>query len=198
MTPEDRDALVLEHMGLATWMAKKVRSVSRLARQLPWEDARQAAMLGLVRASRSFDPAICPRFAGFASWAIRTEVQQAARRASVVTVPSPLVQGAASFMRPGTQAAAYAAAQACVSLDAVTALMEAPTAPGGRPTEVDVAPLLARLRPRDRQVVLRRLEGQSLREVGKELGISHERARQIEAAALARLRELVGGAAALA
>jgi RNA polymerase sigma factor (sigma-70 family) len=48
--------------------------------------------------------------------------------------------------------------------------------------------LLARLAPRDRQVLLRRLEGETLRAIGQELGLSREGVRQIGERALTRLR----------
>ncbi len=58
-----------------------------------------------------------------------------------------------------------------------------------------LAALLARLSPRQREVLQRRFglgdhAAQSLAEIGRELGISRERARQIQGEALARLRRL--------
>ena len=47
---------------------------------------------------------------------------------------------------------------------------------------------LQELRPRDREVLLRRLAGESLEEIGKSLGLSRERVRQYEARAIRTLR----------
>jgi RNA polymerase nonessential primary-like sigma factor len=176
----------MDNLALAAWVAKKVRRLSRLARLLPWEDARQAAMLGLVQASRRYDPARCPRFAGFACWAIRAAVQEAARRAVAVTVPAQVVQGTVSRLRSDALQAAAAACRGSLTLADCTPL-PAPAA-GPRPEE-ELGPLLEGLPPRPRQVVQRRLEGHTLREVGRELGVTRERARQIEVSALSRLRE---------
>ena len=56
--------------------------------------------------------------------------------------------------------------------------------------------LLARLPARDRQVLLRRLNGETLRAIGSDLELSREGVRQIGERALARLRQAAAGLSA--
>lgn len=51
---------------------------------------------------------------------------------------------------------------------------------------------MATLSPRDRKVVLLRMQGVTLEETGRRTGITKERARQVQVASLAKLRELCG------
>jgi RNA polymerase sigma factor (sigma-70 family) len=51
-----------------------------------------------------------------------------------------------------------------------------------------VQPLLLQLSEREREVLQRRADGASLRQLGRELGVSGERVRAIEQRALAKLR----------
>jgi RNA polymerase sigma factor (sigma-70 family) len=51
-----------------------------------------------------------------------------------------------------------------------------------------VQPLLLELSERERAIVQRRSDGASLREVGRELGVSGERVRVLEERALAKVR----------
>src|SRR4051812_45589646 len=57
-----------------------------------------------------------------------------------------------------------------------------------RVTAEQVQPLLLRLSDRERDVVERRAEGASLRQLGRELGVSGERVRVVEERALAKVR----------
>lgn len=57
-----------------------------------------------------------------------------------------------------------------------------------RVTGHQVVPLLFGLSERERAIVERRAEGASLREIGRDLGISGERVRVLEERALAKLR----------
>ncbi len=62
-----------------------------------------------------------------------------------------------------------------------------------RVTAEQVQPLLLRLSDREREVVERRAEGASLRELGRELGVSGERVRVLEERALAKVRAAADG-----
>lgn len=55
-------------------------------------------------------------------------------------------------------------------------------------TATQVRPLLLELSEREREIVARRAEGASLREMGRELGVSGERVRVVEERAMAKLR----------
>jgi DNA-directed RNA polymerase sigma subunit (sigma70/sigma32) len=58
-----------------------------------------------------------------------------------------------------------------------------------RLTARQVEPVLTRLTEREREVLAARAAGESLRQLGRRLGISQERVRQIEQRALARTRQ---------
>ena len=57
---------------------------------------------------------------------------------------------------------------------------------------VESAVSSAKLRPRERLAIMRRLEGARLDDIGAELGVTREGARQIEARAVERVRERLG------
>lgn len=59
-------------------------------------------------------------------------------------------------------------------------------------TRSDAWALLGKAPPREREVLAGRLEGRTLAEIGGKMGVSRERARQIEANALRRLRRCAG------
>ena len=54
--------------------------------------------------------------------------------------------------------------------------------------KVEVSRLLAGLKPRERHVVERRMEGDTLEDIGVELGVNRERVRQIEAKGMRRMK----------
>ena len=57
-----------------------------------------------------------------------------------------------------------------------------------RLTAHQLEPLLLRLTQREREIVGLRADGASLREVGRQLGVSGERVRAVEARSLAKVR----------
>jgi len=58
----------------------------------------------------------------------------------------------------------------------------------GRLAAEQVRPLLLRLSAREREILALRADGQSLRQIGRRLGVSGERVRALEARALSKLR----------
>ena len=62
-----------------------------------------------------------------------------------------------------------------------------------RVTSDQVVPLLRALSERERAIVERRAQGASLREIGRDLGVSAERVRQVEERATAKLRAAAAG-----
>ena len=135
---------------------------------LTYEEALQAGRIGLWRAILGYDPARGTAFSTYAWVAIRRHIHRAAaqatRDATCGLIPGPLVQA--------PDLAEYV--ERTLVHDALHAL-------------------LSRLPDRLRQVILARygVSGRlscSLRQVGDQLGLSHERIRQLEQDALAWLR----------
>jgi RNA polymerase sigma factor (sigma-70 family) len=135
---------------------------------LTYEEALQAGRIGLWRAIRGYDPGHGTAFSTYAWVAIRRHIRRAAAQATGDTeyglIPAPLL----------------AAPDLAGHVERVRVHEALHT-------------LLSRLPERLRQVILARygLDGhpaRSLRQLGAQLGLSHERIRQLEQDALAWLR----------
>jgi RNA polymerase sigma factor (sigma-70 family) len=135
---------------------------------LTYEEALQAGRIGLWRAILGYDPGRGTAFSTYAWVAIRRHIHRAARQArddeACGLIPAPLLQGP--------------------DLDEYVERILVHDA---------LRELLSRLPDRLRQVILARygLDGHlpcSLRQLGEQLSLSHERIRQVEQDALAWLR----------
>ena len=190
---EDWEQLVVENLALAAWCAKAAYK-GWVARRITWDDAVAAATLGLVEAARRFDPARGNRFTTFAVWYCRSRVQDAAAAGGVVTVPRT-DRGARRREETAARAARAAGRHRPLSADWEESMPHADDAAirdaesaahaAGR-----AGALLRRLDARSRDVVLSRARGEALADVGRRLGVTRERVRQIQAKAMRRLRAL--------
>lgn len=194
MTDIERDRLVTDNLRFARWVAAHHRRQSPLARRLSEDDLHAAALLGLVQASRQFDPARGVRFVTYAYRVCLTAMQRAARHAGVVSLPSTVVQGSAS-------------AETMALLAPVFRTTCGPFPPArrrhARPT---VAPVADELCDRVRRalldlprawreaVVWHYLEGLTMGEIAARKGVTRTRIGQIIKSARERLRRN-GGAA---
>jgi RNA polymerase sigma-32 factor len=193
-----RDRLVLAHLPLGRALANRAK-----AGGVPREDLEQQAVLGLIRSVESFDPERGLRFNTFARWWVRAFLDRYILRNARLVRPS-LGKGrgkrlagirVVSLDQPiggdeeGLRLADVFADEAPLPDELAAVSIDGEV----RASRIDVA--LASLDARSRAVVEGRfLEGARLRVIGERLGLSKERVRQIESAALKRLRELITAA----
>lgn len=229
-------SLVEAYVRLVVAMAAKYRNYG-----LPMGDLVQEGNVGLMQAAARFEPDREVRFSTYASWWIRSAMQEfILRNWSIVRTGTTAAQKALFFNlrrlrakiedRTGhlldEEGRAKIATDLGVSQDEVEAMevrlsaadrsLDAPisdqgednwqsflAAEGPNPEDIVVglrdaetrsawlAAALAELSERERRIVqLRRLteEGATLEELGRKLGVSKERVRQLEHRALAKLR----------
>lgn len=201
---------IREHTGLVHWTIKRYRLASYLdlTGSFDISDLVQAGLIGLHTAAQKFEPHRGIKFSTYAVHWVRQAVQRfIANHLGVLRVP---IHASERARREGKRPYVYAA-----SLDCPTRSLRS-TADSGKTTLADliaddgpapdagleaesarrqVADLLARagLTPQERRVLQFRVHGgATLRQVGDELGVSRERIRQVEAAALAKMRKAAG------
>lgn len=190
------DELVEGNLRFVVASARRYRG-----RGVPMEDLVNEGNLGLVRAAERFDPERGVRFVTYAAWFVRQTMLDALARAGRAAPPVPA--SGEGGVRPGRRAA-------LVSL-------EAPSDPDGSGAPLsdllgDAAapepdrPAVRRERrralerglaflPEREERVLRLFFGldgeppRTLADIGREMGISRERARQLKERALGRLRD---------
>jgi RNA polymerase sigma factor (sigma-70 family) len=165
---ENANDLCVRFRPLAFSIAGKYRN-----RGVARHELRSAGLLGLVKAARKFDPERGVPFGGFAQHWIRGEIlslfkptrDALGRRTLSLNAPLPSSEE-----------------------DEPREFMDI-VADEARPA---ITPDLSGLSEKERNILEARLGGETLREIGRELGISAERVRQIEA----RARSNVKGAVA--
>jgi RNA polymerase sigma-32 factor len=206
------ERLIVAHMPLV------YRTTRRLRGRGDYDDVLQEGRVGLLIALERFEPERGLRFATYAAFWIRARVNSYLVRACLV---SPLTsrEGRRVFhLLPAAERALRAArrepdAHALAErLGVDPQLVAAIVQPGTNP-QVDslpadeplpeqaaelsvraarVAEVLDSLSHRERTIAIGRLvRGDTLAAVGRELGLSRERARQLERVVIARLRELL-------
>jgi RNA polymerase nonessential primary-like sigma factor len=205
--------LVEHHLGLVVMMARRY-----VGRGLPLLDLIEEGNLGLLTAARKFDPELGYRLSTYAKWWIREGIEMALMTQSrVVRVPVHLSRSAkqqakrlsAASDEPGQAAPANALPADLIALlddddrDGSLLLQELEAADESRPEsalsnhqrQAQVRAALDELSEKERTVIegrfgLRRDESRTLEAIGKELGLTYERVRQIEKAALVKLRDV--------
>lgn len=190
------------HTGFVFQLARRYRSLG-----VPLEDLVAAGRLGLVEAARRYDAAHGARFITYAAFWIRKAILDALdAQASVVRIPSyQRRQGRANGASPATYfVTTVSLDEPCGEDPGNTLAARLPDTASPDPvSEVQRSQHVARLRAaldhlpaRDRYVVVRSygLDGEpawSREKVGRVVGLSRERVRQIESAALERLRRAI-------
>jgi RNA polymerase nonessential primary-like sigma factor len=205
--------LVEHHLGLVVMMARRY-----VGRGLPLLDLIEEGNLGLLTAARKFDPELGYRLSTYAKWWIREGIEMALMTQSrVVRLPIHLSRSAkqqakrlsAASDEPGQAAPANTLPADLIALlddddrDGSLLLQELEAADESRPEsalslhqrQAQVRAALDELSEKERTVIegrfgLRRDESRTLEAIGKELGLTYERVRQIEKAALVKLRDV--------
>jgi RNA polymerase sigma factor (sigma-70 family) len=172
-----RDTLIEANLRLVVAVAR------RYARPgVPLADLVQEGNLGLIRAVERFDPGHGCRFSTYATWWIWQAVVRGLTRlsrdhASTVSIDQPIGEG--DTVVGDLIADEHAARPEVLAAD--------------HPRSADTAAAVRRLLPeRLRRLLVLRFGldgggGRTLEEVGSAIGVTRERARQLEANALARL-----------
>lgn len=194
-----RDELIVRNIGLAHMLA--LRWSEGVAKHVPLDDLSQEAVLGLMRAVETYDPDL-GRFGAYAGHWIKNRLMRAtAANYSLIHRPKHLIgRDAADAGDDGRRRRVEAAAVAVVRatgrehrgrgstvLDLVVA-RESCT--GTDADDIAMVERLIGVLPAREALVIRRrfFDSIGLKEVGKELGITKERARQIESWALELMR----------
>ena len=175
---------------------------------VPIEELIAAGNLGLVEAALRFDPSRGVKFVTYADWWIRKTMLHAIQdQAPMVRIP----RYSQERRRRDAQSSQLPPYRLAVSLDQPTTSDGDRTLADGLASsdrESDPGELvwsdyarhlrrrLEELTPREREVLVLRFgflgaDPMSLREIGREIGLSRERVRQIERRALDRLRDLL-------
>jgi len=183
---ESQRELVVQWSGLVPWAMQRYPHATR---HLGPDWAEGVAVDALVRAAQRFDPARGVRFNTYASRAILSSLTRAVHRDGVVVRKSGGEYGHPPIRCGGTDALALTPD----GRDPVGSELEALDEAAARKATLRRA--LRRLPPVWRKVVrLRVMGGLTLKATAALIGRTRERARQIQAKATARLRELLAGA----
>ena len=194
----NQQALMLEHRRLAIKIALRRAQRDPMIRRLDTDDITQAAMLGLASALQIHDPAK-GRLGTILHYTVWRALQEAAQHAGVVSIPGAIArnkrQGEETLRR------ARKALRSAISLDWGTGddtplrdVVCRPVLPEEIPEPDErylrVLKILRRLQPRHRLAVeLHYVQGRSLAEAGKVMGVCKERVRQLTQVGLRKIRE---------
>lgn len=180
----DRDRRIVDNLAIARVVAKRI--YRRFGRLAELEDFEQQAMLGLIDASDRFDP---DAGAKFSTWAFRVCHQRC-----LTLIQTDVARAAKGrVMRKLGEHDVHVVDQRAPRPDQIA---QANEEIGGAPRSIAAA--MARLTDRQRQILEYRYKGETLRRIGRRLGVTRQRIRQIELKATARVRELMAPAAAAA
>lgn len=186
---------VTQHLRLCHKVAHMFRSFT--GKGIDYEDLFQAAFEGVHFAACRFDPAkgkfstIALPMARFSVMKMiresRTAVREPQKKVNTVhefSLDKPALdeRDAIDGVRSGASGAGTFAAMLVDPTDSAEQTVDR-----GRRDRA-LALEIRRLPPQPRRVIKLRLEGYTLRKIGQEMGVSGERARQLEARALAALR----------
>ena len=165
---------------------------------LDFDDLRQAATLGLMRAAEKFDPGRGAAFSTLAWWWMRSAIQQEVMgNRTTIRVPAHRPVG------DGPRAVSLGTVVGDTTLGSLLVDRDSESPVDGAERSLlreRVRDALGTLRPRDAEVVEMRFgingarRPHSLAEIARRLGVTGERVRQIEGRALERLRFRLSGA----
>src|SRR5579885_799102 len=205
-----REELVRSQLRLVVAIAKKYRRRS----SLDFLDLIQEGNLGLMRAVEKFDHRHGVKLSTYAAWWVRQSIERAImNQGRTIRIPVHMVESAARVKRAGVSTAdvdwILSLGQEPASLDMPVSedqdtnlgdLIAAPDAVDPHAAaeagalKAHLAEALSGLLPREQSILRMRFgrdgaQEHTLAEVGKVFGVTRERIRQIEAKALAKLRQ---------
>lgn len=166
------------------WPLAKRWAWSTISRGIDLEDLVQAGHKGVARAAQTFDPAKGVKFNTYAMWWVRAYIREEARAMGrLVRVPE---KESLRALRVGSPYPIRAVSLNCPESEN---LAESSSAP---PDECDdeetrdrIASAIGALPSRYRDVIrMRFFQDMTLADIGKEIGVGRERARQLESKAL--------------
>lgn len=204
-----RNALVEAHLGLVVMFARRWQRPG-----VPLIDLIAEGNIGLIAATRHFDPERGCRFSTYAKWPVQRALQQALPRLVSAAAPQKLVPpadvpGAADLdlaaeapADEGEPAGAAArggwpsSAAEELAVLCIPETEEPPQQAHVTQQRQELARALQGLAEREREVITRRFElagqeGATLDVLARRFGVSIERIRQVEAAALRKLGRLL-------
>jgi len=185
MTPEERNEMVEENMGLATHFAKRFT-----ASKMEFDDLLQEAYLGLIDAADKFDPKRGIKFSTYARWHILKRAMQAIHNTNeIVRTPRRRPSHICVRLKPEhEESLTYEDPDVGAQIDE-DEMVEA------------VRAQIKHLPSREGIVIRLRYgintEAMTLRDVGRILGVTPERVRQIQNDAEEKLRALLAESAIL-
>ena len=176
LSDEDANDLCLSYRPLAFSIAGRYRN-----KGVALDELRSAALLGLVKATKRFDPDRGIPFGGYAQHWVRGEIltlfkpnRDALSLGRTLSLNAPVRSKIGHECEDGPRE----------FMD----LVADDLAPA-------ISPDLNRLSERERDVIEARLRGETLAEIGKDLGVSAERVRQLEARALPKIKGMAAAEA---
>ena len=169
--PPSAAALAAGSIELAFYVAKFYLRRAR-ALGLAWEDLHQEAVVGLLRASQGFNPAIGVKFSSYAGVAIRHHLHNVLSARRYRATPSLPTQEDGALIEPEDRRTAAPDASAILADE-----------------KERVGRLMRLLLPRERTIFhMYFWDDLSFAQIGLRIGLSGERVRQIFDGSLRRLR----------
>lgn len=174
---EARGQVLEENLGLVGMMIRRYHSDSD-----DTQDLKHEGVLGLIDALRRFDPIRGTRFSTYAAYWIRHALRRGQLRLDqTIRVPESAIARGKSLYASEPATPLSSTPRFDANLDDARYLGDLPGALSG-------------LSERERWIIAHRFgigdrPVRTLRELGRELGVSRERVRQIEMRALSRIRE---------
>lgn len=183
----EQQAEVLKHLPLALSVMKR----TQVGRYMHEDDRRQVAIMGLMRVVQCYDPSRGYAFSTFASHCIYRAMQREGHKDGLVKIPHYLRSPSA----PEHLVARLAKVGYVVSLEGDVADERKPDPIHHDERDRQIVRMWAairRLPPRLKTVAGMRARGVTLDAIGRQLGISKERVRQLETVAIRILRTDLG------
>lgn len=179
----DADARRLLIESMLPWVVRRALIAAAKFPHVPLDDLIQNGNLGLIRAVDNFDPTK-GRLSTYATLNIVQAMTHAAMEDTLIRVPEV-------SQRKSERGKAVAAARFRSLMDNEPATAGADEDIPGRDDDLHlVRTAMRQLRCRDRDILLRRMNGETLKEIASVYRLSKERVRQIEFASLEKLRRL--------